>query len=97
MAATEFAVATLSVEYSMLPAQFASFSGEAKDVSSSGIAAAAVQSLMKVRFFIPAKYAQPSEEYSHYSASRLVTVTRKTGLDFSAGSISNVWEVLAGS
>jgi hypothetical protein len=39
----------------MLPAQLASFSDEAKDVSSRGMAAAAVQSLMNVRFFMGAK------------------------------------------
>ena len=32
-----------------------------------------------------------------YSASRLVTLTRKIGLDFSDGSISNVCEVFTGS
>src|SRR5215470_15641933 len=52
MAATDFALVTFSVLYSMLPAQLVSFSGVANEESSSGMAAAAVQSLMKVRFFM---------------------------------------------
>src|SRR6266436_7806520 len=63
-AATEFAVATLSVLYSMLPAQLESFSGAANDGSSKGMVAAAVQSLMKVRFFMSANYRGRNGVYS---------------------------------
>src|SRR5882757_4550615 len=62
--ATEFAVATLSVLYSMLPAQLESFSGAAKDGSSKGMVAAAVQSLMKVRFFMDGNYRGWGKEYN---------------------------------
>src|SRR5215467_4636863 len=64
IAATESAEATFSVLYSIFPAQFVSFSGDAKDWSSNGMAAAAVQSLMKVLFFMREKYAHQSKEYS---------------------------------
>src|SRR5437762_7558470 len=68
--ATELAVATLSVLYSMLPAQLESFSGAAKDDSSNGMAAAAVQSLMKVRFFISANYRGRGKEYNGNVSAR---------------------------
>src|SRR5262249_17941472 len=63
--ATEFAVATLSVLYLMLPAQLESFSGDAKESVSKGMAAAAVQSLRNVRFFIRAKYSHRRKEYKN--------------------------------
>src|SRR5882757_9381183 len=83
--ATEFAVATLSVLYSMLPAQLESFSGAAKDGSSSGMAAAAVQSLMKVRFFMSANYRGQGKEYNgnvsdHHSWIRCTGSRRESGV-----------------
>src|SRR5438128_12590988 len=46
----------------MLPAQLVSFSGEANDGISKGMAAAAVQSLMKVRFFMDENYSAPGQK-----------------------------------
>jgi hypothetical protein len=58
------------VEYSILPAQLESFWGEANDGSSKGMAAAAVQSLMKVRFFMGANYRGPGKEYNGNVSAR---------------------------
>src|SRR5215468_2081159 len=66
IAATEFAEATVSVLYSMLPAQFVSFSGDANAEISSGMVAAAVQSLMNVRFFMSASYAHRQKESKNF-------------------------------
>src|SRR2546421_5837591 len=74
--ATEFADATLSVLYSMLPAQLEIFSGAAKDGSSNGMAAAAVQSLMKVRFFMSANYRGRGKEYNGNVSDRVGFVVR---------------------
>src|SRR5258706_12568300 len=62
--ATEFAVATFSVLYSMLPAQLESFSGEASEESSKGMATVAVQSLINVRFFMDGNYRGRGKEYN---------------------------------
>ena len=74
--ATEFSVATLSVLYSMLPAQLESFSGAAKEFISKGMAAAAVQSLMKVRFFMDGNYRGWGKEYNGNVSDRVGFVVR---------------------
>ena len=66
----------MSVLYSMLPAQLVSFSGNANAETSSGMAAAAVQSLMNVRFFMRANYSHRLKEYSHFVKSAIGIYTR---------------------
>src|SRR5882724_2324472 len=83
--ATEFAVATLSVLYSMLPAQLESFSGAAKDGSSKGMVAAAVQSLMKVRFFMDGNYRGWGNEYNGNVSNRVGFVVRADTVKAASG------------